>query len=512
MGITISEGLRRIGVRAGAATLVAALSITGADAGSDLAPDDIALLNTASFGVTSSLASEYVSLGSKRWLAQQLRPGTIRRLPGDAEQVVASLPGSARALVDLVRELDEQNRAANATADPEEKKVLQKAYQTALNELGRAAATRTILFALYDPDQLRERAALFWLNHFSVSAGKANLRALVGDYMDSAIRPRALGRFRDLLGAIVRHPAMLRFLDNADNAVGHVNENYARELMELHTMGVGSGYGQADVEALARILTGVAVDARPDDPRLKPEWRPLLRRDGLFIFNPARHDFTDKVLLGHTIRGSGFGEVEEALDILAREPATSRHVSRRMAAYFLGGAMPDALIDRMASTFRRTDGDIASVLEAMFAAPEFHAALPGRFKDPIAFVLSALRLAYDGRVILNAGPVQGWLGRLGQPLFGRSTPDGYPLDGAAWSGPGQMTTRFDVAKQIGSGPAGLFKAPDGAERPAFPLLQNALYFDRLAARLAPATRAALADAVSPQDWNTLFLSSPDFMH
>ncbi|TXM87706.1 DUF1800 domain-containing protein, partial [Methylobacterium sp. WL103] len=200
------------------------------------------------------------------------------------------------------------------------------AYQAALSATARDAAAATILRALASPDQLRERMTWFWLNRFNVHQGKANLRAMVGDYVDAAIRPHALGRFRDLLEATLRHPAMLRYLDNADNAAGHLNENYARELMELHTMGVGSGYTQGDVEALARILTGVGIDARPEDPKLKPERQADLVRAGLFEFNPNRHDYGDKVFLGHAIRGRGWPEVVEALDLIARAPATARAV------------------------------------------------------------------------------------------------------------------------------------------------------------------------------------------
>src|SRR6202012_14307 len=164
---------------------------------------------------------------------------------------------------------------------------------------------------------LQEQLTWFWFNHFNVHQYKANLRAMVGDYEETAIRPHALGRFRDLLEATLRHPAMLRYLDNADNAAGHINENYAREIMELHTMGVGSGYTQKDVQELARILTGVGISTKPEPPRLKPEWRKLYIRDGLFEFNPARHDFGDKEFLGHKIKGSGFAEVEQALDLIA---------------------------------------------------------------------------------------------------------------------------------------------------------------------------------------------------
>lgn len=409
--------------------------------------------------------------------------------------------------------LEAQAKAANALTDPDARKAAQTAYQGALNEAARHAASATILRALYAPDQLRERMTWFWFNRFNVHQGKANLRAQVGDYLDTAIRPHALGRFRDLVGATLEHPAMLRYLDNTENAVGRINENYARELMERHTLGIGAGYTQHDVEELARILTGVGVDARPENPKLNPELQGDLVRRGLFLFNPARHDGGGKVLLGQGVRGHGFGEVTEALDILCRHPATARHVGRAIAAYLMGRPPSEALVERLAGVFARTDGEIAAVIDALVHAPEFEVALGTGFKDPMRYVLSALRLAYDDRVILNTGPVLGWLNRLGEGLFNRSTPDGYPLDTAAWNGPGQLTTRFEIARQIGSGPVGLFKAPgpDGAEEPAFPLLQNGLYFGTLAATLTAPTRAALGQAVSPQDWNTLFLSSPDFM-
>ena len=217
--------------------------------------------------------------------------------------------------------------------------------------------------------------------------------------------------------------------------------------------------------------------------------------------------------MGVTIHGRGWPEVEEALDLIAGNPATARSVSRALATYFLGQAPSDALVDRLAAVFTRSDGDVAAVMDALVHAPEFAAGLRGGFKDPVRYVFSALRMAYDGRVILNAGPVLGWLNRLGEGLFSRSTPDGYPTTAAAWSGPGQLATRFEVARQIGSGPAGLFKpaGPDQADEPAFPLLANGLFFSTLAGTLGEATRAALARAVSPQDWNTLYLASPEFM-
>jgi uncharacterized protein (DUF1800 family) len=169
----------------------------------------------------------------------------------------------------------------------------------------------------------------------------------------------------------------------------------------------------------------------------------------------------------------------------------------------------------MAQTFKSTDGDIAAVLAAMVHAPEFTASLkPGaKFKDPVQYVFSAVRLAYDDKVILNTQPIQGWLNRLGEGLFNHETPDGYSMASASWNGPGQMTLRFEIARQIGSGSSGLFKPdlPNAVDQPAFPLIQNSLYFNGLRQTLGPTTLTALDQAISPQDWNTLFLSSPEFM-
>ncbi|AYO83789.1 DUF1800 domain-containing protein [Methylobacterium brachiatum] len=473
---------------------------------------DVAFLDALTWGATPSAFAQLRRDGRARWLQAQLHPPAEPRLPPAAQAQVDALtpPGT---LLERARSLEAQSKAAKDLADPEARKAAQSAFQAALNDAARNAASAWVLRALYSPDQLRERLTWFWFNRLNVHQGKSTLRAAVGDYVDTAIRPHVLGRFRDLLMASLRHPAMLRYLDNDANAAGHINENYAREIMELHTMGVGSGYSQADVEALARILTGVGIDLKPESPKLRPEHAADFIRDGLFEFNPNRHDYGDKTFLGTRIRGRGWPEVEEALDLIARHPATASSVSRALATYFLGQAPDDALVARLAAIFTRTDGDIAAVMEALIRDPAFAAAQTSAFKDPVRYVFSALRMAYDERVILNTGPVLGWLNRLGEGLFNRSTPDGYALDAAAWSGPGQLTTRFEIARQIGSGPAGLFKpaAPDRPEEPAFPVLANALYFSTLSGTLSAPTKGALAQAVSPQDWNTLYLASPEFM-
>ncbi len=478
-----------------------------------ISPGALLLLNRLTWGATSTSAAEIEAVGSDRWLERQLYPAANGHLPSQAQGQIDALPISQRPMAELVVDLDAQNKAANALTDPDQKKAAQQAYQQAMTDLAKQAATREILRDLYSPDQLKEQMTWFWFNHFNVHEYKANIRPMIADYEERAIRPYALGRFRDLLEATLKHPAMLRYLDNADNAANHINENYAREIMELHTLGIGSGYSQKDVQELARILTGVGIDSKPDNPKLKPELQGQLIREGLFEFNPARHDYGDKIFLGHTIKGRGFGEVEEALDILARQPATARHISTELAIYFVSDAPPASLVNRMADTFQHSDGDIPAVLQTMVRSPEFKTSLGTKFKDPVHYVISAVRLAYGDRVILNANPVQGWFNRLAEGLYNHETPDGYPMIAAAWNGPGQLATRFEIARQIGSGSYGLFK-PDGpgaTDHPGFPQLQNALFYDGFAHTLSAPTRTALDQAVSPADWNTLLLSSPEFM-
>ena len=461
---------------------------------------DLALLDRITWGANAADAEAMARLGSSRWLDRQLHPVQSDHLPADVQARIDGMAELRAPLMQQVAAAQAQQKALKDIADPDAKAAARKTYEQTLNTMAREAAERSVLRDLYSPDQLREQMTWFWFNHFNVHQSKANIRLLIGDYEDQAIRPHALGKFRDLLAATLRHPAMLRYLDNADNAVGHINENYAREIMELHTLGVGGGYSQADVQELARILTGVGVDANPQDPRLPPALQSQLVRDGLFEFNPRRHDYGDKVFLGHAIRGRGLAEVDEALDILARQPATARHVSRDLAVSFVGDDPPPALVDRMSRTFLASDGDIAKVLATMFHSSEFAASLGTRFKDPVHYVISAVRLSCQSRPIDDVAPIVGQIGRLGEALYGHETPDGYALKAASWNGPGQMEGRFEVARRLG-----------GQGLPGCTDLRTAVEADGLAPQPSPATARALAQATSPADWNTLFLSSPDFM-
>ena len=317
----------------------------------------LAMQQRISWGVNAGSARQLQQQGWDRYLQAQLHPGQAV-LPAAIQAQIDAMTISQTPMDQLVIGIEQRRKEANAVADDTAKQQAQKDYQQELNRLAREAATRSVLLDVYSPNQLQQQLSWFWLNHFSVHQGKHNLRAMVGDYEMNAIAPHALGKFRDLLGATVHHPAMLRYLDNEANAANRINENYARELMELHTLGVNGGYSQKDVQELARILTGVGVNLGTETPKVKPALQAQYVRRGLFEFNPNRHDYGDKQFLGQAVTGRGLAELDEALDRLSRSPATARFISGKLAQYFVGDTPPETLVASMAQTFRKTDGDI----------------------------------------------------------------------------------------------------------------------------------------------------------
>ena len=326
----------------------------------------VAMLNRLTWGMSTSTAEKVKTIDFEAFVRQQLHP-TAANLPATAQAQIAGMTISQQPLEQLVHAVQQQRKDADALVNDEEKKAAQQAYQQELNRLAREAATRHILRALYSPNQVQEQMTWFWLNHFSVYQYKSDVRVLLSDFEEMAIRPHALGKFKDLLVSVSLHPAMLRYLDNEQNAVGHINENYARELMELHTLGVDGGYSQEDVQQLARVLTGVGINFSAGTPNVKKELQPFYVRQGLFEFNPNRHDFGEKRLLGQPIRSRGLAELNEALDRLARQPATARFISRKLATYWMADEPPARIIDKMTQTFRDTDGDIAATLQPFFS-------------------------------------------------------------------------------------------------------------------------------------------------
>ncbi len=496
-----------------AATLVLLSAGAGAAhaAGAELSREDALWLERITYGPTTATVADYLKLGRRRYLDEQLHPRD-QRLPNPVAAQIDALQVSHLSAAQLLLGVIQEQQRINALSDDAAKQADRRALNEQGNHLAYEAARRELLRALYSPAQLQEQMTWFWLNHFSVFEHKANDAWLVADYAEQAIRPYALGRFRDLVLATLTHPAMLQYLDNAQNAAGHINENYARELMELHTLGVGSGYTQQDIQELARVLTGVGINASGREPHLKPEWRSIYRREGAFEFNPARHDGGAKTLLGKSIQPGGFDEVERAVDLLVSQPACAKFISHKLAVYFVADDPPRALVDRMTKTFQKTHGDIAEVLRTLFNSREFSASLGTKFKDPMHYVISTVRLAYDGKIILNTHPMVNWLNALGEPPFGRQTPDGYPLTESGWASSGQMSRRFEIARAISAGSGGLFEPEDGSAPAAagFPQLSTRLYFSAIEPFLSANARTALDRASSQLEWNTFLLASPDF--
>jgi uncharacterized protein (DUF1800 family) len=514
---------------ASVACLIAAAVVAWGTAGAGAAPrplgrGDLRWLNRVTFGIDAATVERYQRLGRAKFLDDQLH------LPADdaapMAESIRALAISQQSAEQRLRDLRAEQQRINALPTDEDKQKARTALNQRSAQVVYETSKRHLLRAVKSPSQLREQMTWFWMNHFSVFAQKANVRWTLAEYED-AVRSHALGRFRDLVMATVTSPAMLEYLDNAQSAAGRINENYARELMELHTLGVsggpsGSRYTQQDVQELARILTGVGVNLTDNTPKLPPNRQALYIRRGVFEFNPARHDFGAKTLLGHAIEGKGFSEVEDAVELLCHNPATARFISRKLAVYFVADDPPARLVDAMAQAFQRTDGSIAEVLRVMWLDRDVTAALAAsgkaaarvdKFADPMRFVVSSLRFAYDGQTFPNYQPVIGWLTQLGEPLYGHLTPDGYSLSESAWTSSGQLVRRFEIARAIGSGNAGLFNTDDNKPGPAigFPMLTNRLFYDVVEPALSAPTRTALKQTASQQEWNTVLLASPDWM-
>jgi len=502
--ITLGRSIKHCLAATACACLVAAVPMPAYAAQANLSRDDILWLGRITYGVDSASAAHLREIGRAGFLDEQL---TARddRLPAPIQAQIDAMPISTRPAAGLLAdEIAEQKRLRAASDDPDAKTAARQARNEDGNAFLRDAMRRHLLRAVYSPAQLKEQMDWFWLNHFSVFARKGAIRWLAADYDERAIRPHALGKFRDLVMATLTHPAMLQYLDNARNARGQINENYARELMELHTLGVDGGYTQHDVQELARILTGVSVFVKAERPG-----RRMLQSDGLYAFYPARHDFGDKQLLGQTIKGRGFAEVEEAVALLVRQPACARFISHKLAQYLVADEPPATLVAAMSQTFQRSDGDIAAVLRTLFESREFAASLGGKFKDPMHYVVSSVRLACDRGAIADERPLLGWLGTQGETLFGHQSPDGYALVESAWASSGQMTRRFETARAIGGNYANVL-ACSGDTKGDTPRLDGALYALALKPYLAAATRETLEQATSAREWNAVLLASPEW--
>ena len=502
-----AAGQRLRPVLAGGFALLAACS--GQAAAPTIGADDFKLINRLTWGANAREAAAIQRLGAAGWTERQLTSAAAPAvLPPAIQATIDAMPIARQPMGQLAVEMETLRRSAPRTASVDDRLGVRRAYTERMKDYTYQSIDRSLLRDIYSPDQLREQMTWFWFNHFNVRISHLLLAVMVTDYEEKTIRPRALGKFCDLVNATLRHPAMLIYLNNTANTAARGNENYARELMELHTMGVGSGYTQQDVQQLAKVRTGAGVDITTWPPAPAPRGGV---RDGLFVYDPAKHDGSARMLLGQRLQKHGLEGIDEATGILCRQPATAQRIAFQIAQYFVGDAPPPKLVASMAETYRGSDGDITAILRTMIAAPEFKASLGTLYKDPQHYVLSALRLAFADRTIADARPAGSMLNELGQGRFVRLTPDGYPLDAASWNASGQLATRFSIAGRMAGGMPRLFG--DAGDAPAarqVPDLKGAvaagLYPD-----LAPATREALGSAAPGREWNTLFLSSPEFM-
>ena len=350
------------------------------------------------------------------------------------------------------RALSQEDRE-RLTADmtPEQKELLLSLENPVAVVNGELMQSK-LLRAAYSERQLQEVMTDFWFNHFNIFLGKGADRYLVTAYERDVIRPRALGKFRELLLATAKSPAMLWYLDNwqsvgpGSQAAGRgksngkpasgLNENYAREVMELHTLGVNGGYTQKDVTELARVLTGWTLE----EPR----------EGGGYVFRAPRHEPGDKIVLGRTFHENGEREGEAALAMLAAQPATARFISTKLAQRFVSDTPPPALVDAMAKTFMETDGDIKAVLRTMFGSPEFWSVKQYRakVKTPLEFTVSALRAT--GADVTRVQSLTDALNRMGMPLYGAQPPTGYSMKAESWVNSGALLNRMNFALALGT--------------------------------------------------------------
>ncbi|BAY22978.1 hypothetical protein NIES2100_27420 [Calothrix sp. NIES-2100] len=494
--------------------LILLVGVTPSNAASQsVDPKVLHLINRLSFGPRPGDVQRVESIGVDRYIKEQLSPDTIPESASLKSQLAQMETLSMKPMELLAY------GSVGQKLSREEKRAADRKLQAILQQTTQARLLR----ATNSPRQLQEVMVDFWYNHFNVDAGKGRDRYWVGAYEQQAIRPLALGRFRDLLGATAHHPAMLYYLDNWQNTAPSnpkarrktqgLNENYARELMELHTLGVDGGYTQQDVIALAKIFTGWGITS------LK---QPNINSDG-FYFNPKRHDPSDKVFLGTTIKGGGEDEGEQALDILARSPATARHISYKLAQYFVSDRPPTALVNRLAQRYLATDGNIQAVLDTLFHSSEFWNTknFNAKFKTPYQYAISTVRAT--GMEVKNTKPIVSFLQQSGMPVYGCPTPDGYKNTEEAWLNSDAMTRRLNFATAIAGGrlPLSSLPAPMNQANNVPKATQSAVKVrpspidslqltNTLGNSLSSKTQSAIASS-PPQLHAALILGSPEFM-
>lgn len=471
------------------------------------------VLNRLGYGVNAIELAKIRKLGIEAYIDQQLNTKPQPLPPFLVEQLeqTAVIP-SLTIIATQELSLQQQGKAAKASNNQDEIKAIDIQRRELYKQLDIAIKNQRILLATYSPNQLEEVMVDFWYNHFNVYAAKSSAtRLFYSDYEKTAIRPHVLGHFSDLLNATAHHPAMLDYLDNRLSAAertstknnkkivkGGINENYAREVMELHTLGVNGGYSQADVTALARMLTGWTYNFKD------------LAAGKTFSYNPKLHDSTQKQWLRQTIvSGQQQEEGEKALQILANSPATANHIAYELASYFVADQPPQALVNTLSHTFIKTHGDIRQVLRSLFNSREFweERNVQQKFKPPFRYLISSLRASNINPInpiIINQKNTA-----MGMPLYGAFSPDGYDWKEITWLTPNALKTRIDYATQLGRG--NLFKQSKNPEANINYTVDPDQVFGQLSALLSPQTITHYQQLTDPAQKLTLLMGSPDFM-
>src|SRR4051794_34644805 len=526
-------------------------------------PDDktiVHVLNRLGFGAMPGDVERVRRVGLEKYIEQQLRPETIAdqsmstRLTG-----LDTLNLNSRQLAQdyfIPAQVDKRRAKQQSAAQPPEAGADKRDARTpeqmqamqAQRQVFTDLAQQKILRAVYSDRQLNEVLVDFWFNHVNVFAGKGLTRNYLTAYERDAIRPHVLGRFRDLLEATAKSPAMLFYLDNWQSAAPEgartaipntrnrvsppnprrpfgrpgqigmpprqrtvadlppkaqnkrprgLNQNYARELMELHTLGVDGGYTQQDVQEVARAFTGWTI-ANP-------------RQGGGFVFDPRMHDDGEKIVLGHKIKaGGGEHDGEEVLDILASHPSTAHFVATKLVRRFVSDEPPPSLVERTAERFRETKGDIREVVRTIVTSREFFApeAYRAKVKTPFEFVASALRATSADSV--NAMPLVQTLRELGMPPYQCQPPTGYSDRADAWVNTGALLNRMNFAVALTEGRTRGVRAPTIAREGAVDGVRDEIVEQVLAGDLSSSTRATVAKASRPAQAVALLLGSPEF--